>query len=83
MRSADGLASNASSFSRLRSTPTSLPTSSAAYAGLDVRIGILPHLVDVLGSSVEVDDVEGITVLGMASPTLSRSSRALKRAMDV
>ncbi len=50
---------------------------------LDVRIGILPHIVDVLGSSVEVDDVEGITVLGMASPNLSRSSRALKRAMDV
>ncbi len=33
--------------------------------GLDVRIGILPHIVDVLGPSVEVDDVEGITVLGI------------------
>jgi exopolysaccharide biosynthesis polyprenyl glycosylphosphotransferase len=50
---------------------------------LDVRIGILPHIVDVLGSSVEVDDVEGITVLGMTPPSLTRSSRALKRAMDV
>jgi exopolysaccharide biosynthesis polyprenyl glycosylphosphotransferase len=50
---------------------------------LDVRIGILPHIVDVLGPSVEVDDVEGITVLGMTSPTLTRSSRALKRGMDV
>jgi exopolysaccharide biosynthesis polyprenyl glycosylphosphotransferase len=50
---------------------------------LDVRIGILPHIVDVLGPSVEVDDVEGITVLGMTSPKLTRSSRALKRGMDV
>jgi exopolysaccharide biosynthesis polyprenyl glycosylphosphotransferase len=50
---------------------------------LDVRLGILPHVVDVLGPSVEVDDVEGITVLGLASPKLTRSSRALKRGMDV
>ena len=50
---------------------------------LDVRMGILPHVVDVLGPSVEVDDVEGITVLGLASPKLTRSSRALKRGMDV
>ncbi len=51
--------------------------------GLDVRMAILPHVVDVLGSSVEVDDVEGITVLGMTPPNLTRSSRMLKRAMDV
>ncbi len=50
---------------------------------LDVRIGILPHVVDVLGPSVEIDDVEGITVLGMTPPNLTRSSRALKRAMDI
>jgi exopolysaccharide biosynthesis polyprenyl glycosylphosphotransferase len=51
--------------------------------GLDVRIGILPHVADVLGPSVEIDDVEGITVLGVGSAMLSRSSRLLKRAMDV
>ena len=50
---------------------------------LDVRLGLLPHVVDVLGPSVEVDDVEGITVLGLTSPSLTRSSRALKRGMDV
>ena len=32
--------------------------------GADVRIALLPHIVDVLGSSVEIDDVEGITILG-------------------
>ena len=51
--------------------------------GIDVRLAILPHAVDVLGPSVEIDDVEGITVLGMGQPTLTRSSRMLKRAMDV
>jgi exopolysaccharide biosynthesis polyprenyl glycosylphosphotransferase len=50
---------------------------------LDVRLGLLPHVVDVLGPSVEIDDVEGITVLGMTSPSLTRSSRALKRGMDI
>jgi exopolysaccharide biosynthesis polyprenyl glycosylphosphotransferase len=52
-------------------------------AGLDVRISILPHLVDVLGPSVEIDDVEGITVLGVNPPALTPSSRFLKRTMDV
>ncbi len=51
--------------------------------GLDVRIAILPHVVDVLGSSVEIDDVEGITILGMTPPNLTRSSRLLKRSMDI
>jgi len=51
--------------------------------GLEVRISMLPHVVDVLGSSVEVDDVEGITVLGVNPPALTRSSRFLKRTMDV
>ena len=51
--------------------------------GLDVRISILPQLVDVLGPAVEVDDVEGITVLGINPPALTPSSRFLKRTMDV
>jgi exopolysaccharide biosynthesis polyprenyl glycosylphosphotransferase len=52
-------------------------------SGLDVRISLLPHVVDVLGPSVVVDDVEGITVLGVNPPVLTRSSRFLKRTMDV
>jgi exopolysaccharide biosynthesis polyprenyl glycosylphosphotransferase len=50
---------------------------------LNVRIGILPHVVDALGSSVEIDHIQGVTVLGIGSPTLSLSSRLLKRTMDV
>jgi exopolysaccharide biosynthesis polyprenyl glycosylphosphotransferase len=51
--------------------------------GLDLRISILPQFVDVLGPSVEIDDVEGITVLGVNPVALTPSSRFLKRTMDV
>jgi exopolysaccharide biosynthesis polyprenyl glycosylphosphotransferase len=50
---------------------------------LDVKISILPHIVDVLGPAVEVDDVEGITLLGVMPPALTRSSQLLKRSLDV
>ncbi|MFL5885342.1 MAG: sugar transferase, partial [Thermoleophilaceae bacterium] len=33
--------------------------------------------------SVEIDDIEGLTVLGLNSPALTRSSRAMKRTMDI
>ncbi len=48
-----------------------------------VKVSVLPQLFDALGPSVEVDDVEGTTVLGVNPPVLPRSSRFLKRAMDV
>jgi lipopolysaccharide/colanic/teichoic acid biosynthesis glycosyltransferase len=36
-----------------------------------------------MGPSVEIDEVEGVTVLGLNPPILSRSSRLLKRSMDL
>jgi exopolysaccharide biosynthesis polyprenyl glycosylphosphotransferase len=50
---------------------------------LGVKVNVLPQPFDALGPSVEVDDVEGITVLGVNPPVLPRSSRFLKRAMDL
>jgi exopolysaccharide biosynthesis polyprenyl glycosylphosphotransferase len=50
---------------------------------LGVKLSVLPQLFDALGPSVELDDVEGVTVLGVTPPVLSRSSRCLKRAMDI
>jgi exopolysaccharide biosynthesis polyprenyl glycosylphosphotransferase len=50
---------------------------------LALKVSTLPGLSDVLGPAVEVDDIEGITVLGVNPPWLPRSSRALKRAMDI
>jgi len=49
---------------------------------LSLKVSVLPRLSDVLGPAVEVDDVEGVTVLGVNPPWLPPSSRALKRAMD-
>ncbi len=50
---------------------------------LRLKVSLLPKLSDILGPAVEVDDVEGVAVLGINPPWLSRSSRALKRIMDV
>jgi exopolysaccharide biosynthesis polyprenyl glycosylphosphotransferase len=50
---------------------------------LGVRVSMLPQAFDALGPAVEIDDIEGITVLGVNPPVLPRSSRFLKRAMDI
>ncbi len=50
---------------------------------LALKVSILPKLSDVLGPAVEIDDVEGITVLGVNPPYLPRSSRAIKRLLDL
>ena len=48
-----------------------------------VKVSILPRLFEVVGSSVEFDDIDGVTVLGVRRFGLSRSSAFIKRAMDV
>ena len=50
---------------------------------LSLKVSVLPRLADVLGPAVEIDDVEGVTVLGVNPPWLPRSSRLVKRGMDL
>ena len=50
---------------------------------LGVKVSIVPRLFEVLGSSVEFDEIDGTTVLGMRRYGLSPSSRAIKRAADL
>jgi exopolysaccharide biosynthesis polyprenyl glycosylphosphotransferase len=50
---------------------------------LSIGVLMLPTLSGVLGPAVEIDDIEGVTVLGVNPPWLPRSSRAIKRAMDL
>jgi exopolysaccharide biosynthesis polyprenyl glycosylphosphotransferase len=50
---------------------------------LGVRVSILPRLFEVVGSSVEFDNVSGVTLLGLRGYGLPPSSFALKRAMDI
>ena len=53
----------------------------AKHAG--VRVSVLPRLLEVVGSSVAFDDLDGLTVLGVRRFGLSRSSRLLKRSFDL
>ncbi len=48
-----------------------------------VKVSLLPATFSALGPSVEIDDVQGVTVLGVNPAVLPRSSRAAKRALDV
>src|SRR5437763_1753383 len=50
---------------------------------LGVKVSVLPDLFEVVGSSVEVDDVGGLPLMGLRRRSLTRSSQFLKRAMDV
>ncbi len=50
---------------------------------LGIKVSIVPRLFEVVGSSVEFDMVGGVTVLGVRRPGLTRSSCAVKRAMDL
>jgi exopolysaccharide biosynthesis polyprenyl glycosylphosphotransferase len=69
-----------------------VPTSADAETMLDavshatvvgVKVSIVPRILEVVGSAVEFDTVAGVTVLSARRPGLGRSSRAIKRAMDV
>ncbi|MGP0102185.1 MAG: sugar transferase [Solirubrobacteraceae bacterium] len=48
-----------------------------------VKVSLLPATCSALGPSVEVDDLQGVTVLGINPSVLSRSSRIAKRALDL
>jgi exopolysaccharide biosynthesis polyprenyl glycosylphosphotransferase len=47
------------------------------------RVSLLPRILEVVGSSIEIDDVDGLTLLGVRQFGLSRSSLVLKRSFDV
>jgi exopolysaccharide biosynthesis polyprenyl glycosylphosphotransferase len=48
-----------------------------------VRVSVLPRLLEVVGSSVEFDDLHGVTVMGVRRFDLTRSSAAFKRGFDM
>lgn len=50
---------------------------------LGVRLSVIPRLLEVVGSSVEFDDVSGMPVLGVRPFGISRSTRLLKRTFDL
>jgi exopolysaccharide biosynthesis polyprenyl glycosylphosphotransferase len=48
-----------------------------------VRVSVLPRLLEVVGSAVEFEDIDGLTMLGVQPFGLTKSSRMLKRAFDL
>jgi exopolysaccharide biosynthesis polyprenyl glycosylphosphotransferase len=50
---------------------------------LGVKVSALPSLASMMGPAATVDHLEGITLIGINTPSLARSNRVVKRAMDV
>ena len=50
---------------------------------LDVQIDVVPRLFDVVGPKVGIHTVEGLPLLGLPPARISRSSRLIKRSMDI
>ena len=48
-----------------------------------VRVSVVPRLLEVVGSSVEFDDLHGVTVMGVRRFDLTRSSAKFKRMFDL
>jgi exopolysaccharide biosynthesis polyprenyl glycosylphosphotransferase len=54
-----------------------------ALRELDVQIDIVPRFFEVIGPHTTLHTVEGLALVGLPPIRLARSSRLLKRAMDV
>jgi lipopolysaccharide/colanic/teichoic acid biosynthesis glycosyltransferase len=50
--------------------------------GTGARVSLLPRELEVVGSAIELDDLHGLTLLGVRRFGLSRSSAVVKRAFD-
>jgi exopolysaccharide biosynthesis polyprenyl glycosylphosphotransferase len=50
---------------------------------LNVQVDIVPRYFDVLSAGVDLHSVEGLPLIGLRAPRLSRSSQFLKRGLDV
>ncbi len=54
-----------------------------AAKSVGVRVSLVPRVLDVVGSSVVFDHVQGVTLLGVRRFGLTRSSRMVKRGFDL
>ena len=48
-----------------------------------VQVSLLPRMLEVVGSAVEFENIDGLTMLGVRPFGLTRSSRVLKRTFDL
>jgi exopolysaccharide biosynthesis polyprenyl glycosylphosphotransferase len=50
---------------------------------LSTKISVLPGAIEAIGPAVELDEVSGVALLGLSPPVLGRTSRWLKRGLDI
>lgn len=50
---------------------------------LGIRVSLMPTVMTVVGATTRVDELDGMILLGVPRFGLSRSSQALKRALDL
>ena len=48
-----------------------------------VQVDIVPRMYEVIGSRTQVHDLDGLPLISLPAPRLSRSARFLKRTLDV
>jgi exopolysaccharide biosynthesis polyprenyl glycosylphosphotransferase len=73
---------------RIVIAPTTIDTGGVAELiriakAAGVQVSVLPRMLEVVGSAVEFEDVDGMTMLGVRPFGLSRSSLRLKRGFDL
>jgi exopolysaccharide biosynthesis polyprenyl glycosylphosphotransferase len=67
----------------LQSDPVGLLDVIRVGKAIGLRVSLMPRLFEVVGSAVAFDELDGLTILGVRSAGLGRSSRLLKRGFDV
>jgi exopolysaccharide biosynthesis polyprenyl glycosylphosphotransferase len=50
---------------------------------LDVQIDVVPRLFDIVGPNADIHTVEGLPLVGLSPVRISRSSRLIKRSVDL
>jgi exopolysaccharide biosynthesis polyprenyl glycosylphosphotransferase len=50
---------------------------------LDVRVSLMPRMLEVVGTSMEFENVGGMPLVGVRAFHITRSSELVKRAMDI
>lgn len=50
---------------------------------LQLKVSVVPNVFEAMGPATELDDLEGLPVLGVSPAFLPPSSRLIKRAMDI
>ena len=63
--------------------PSQMPDLICTLKAVGIKVSVLPRLLEVVGSSVEFDDLHGVTMMGVKRFALTRSSTRVKRGFDL